>query len=432
MVQAQLQNDELTVNNNTVNAYQDIYDQYVVESSFLWLLRSIAIEQPHYNAQDIIELENRIEAQLNGLLTAIDDAWQACLVALELEEPGEVFTATIVAFRSHDMEKIQQAVHAGLSNKEAEKGLISALGWLPEKLIHPWLKKFFTSKDLNHKYLALCACSVRRENPVDYLNRMLDRDDCKQNIKLYARALRLIGEIRRQDLMPYLAEASNHEDQDVKFWAIWSAILLGQHQQVTQLEPFVLNANPNQLHAINIAFRVLPIETAREWISKLSNDQTQTRIVIQATGILGDPHAVNWLILKMKEIANSRLAAQSFTYITGLNLIENNLTGEDHKHLMEQNNNLEEDDINLDEDENLSWPDYDKVSALWMNSGSRFITGQRYFLGQNISEQHLQHTIYHGNLRQKHAAALELALTHTEQPLQNTRAKISAQGQHNE
>ncbi|RDH84122.1 MAG: hypothetical protein DIZ80_06915 [endosymbiont of Galathealinum brachiosum] len=413
-----------------MNAYQDIYDQYVVEASFLWLLRSIAVEQPHYNSDEILALENRIQAQLDGLLTALDDAWESCLTALELEEPGEVFTATIVAFKSHDMEKIQQVVKVGLSNKDAEKGLISALGWLPGKLIHPWVKKFFTSKDLNHKYLALCACSIRRENPSEYLNRILERDDCKQHIKLYARALRIIGELRRQDLMQHLTDAIAHDNEEIKFWALWSAILLGHHQLVSQLEPYVLTTNPNQHHAINIAFRVLPIEQAREWISRLSNDKAQTRTVIQATGILGDPHAVNWLILKMKEIVNARLAAQSFTFITGIDLIKNELTGEDRQHLIVQPNDLEgDDDISLDEDENLPWPDYEKVSSLWMNNGNRFVTGQRYFLGQGLSSENLQTTMRNGNQRQRHAAALELALTNSEIPMQNMRARLSVTGE---
>lgn len=429
MAQADLKNDLSTTKNTTVNAYQDIYDQYVVEASFLWLLRSIAIEQPHYDRQEILQLENRLEAQLDGLLTAPDDAWLACLDALQLEEPGEVFTATVVAFKSHDMDKISTAVKVGLSNDETEKGLISALGWLPGNLVHSWIKKFFTSKDLNHKYLALCACSIRRENPADYLNRILDRDDCKEHIKLYARALRIIGELRRQDLMQHLTDALTHDNEDIKFWAIWSLILLGHHQQVSELEPYVLTDNPNQLHAINIAFRVLPIGQAREWISKLSNNKSQTRAVIHATGILGDPHAINWLILKMREMIHARLAAQSFTFITGIDLAENDLIGEDKNHLIAQPNDLEDDsDVSLDEDENLPWPDYEKVSAMWMNDGNKFVTGQRYFLGQSISAENLKNYIHNGNQRQIHAAALELALTQNEMPMQNTRARIVGQG----
>jgi len=151
---------------NNMNAYSDIYEQYV---------------------DDIRELEERIEAQLDGLMTSTDVAWNTCIKALSLEEPGEVFVATVVAFRSHDSAKIQKAIEVGLTSDSTFKGLVSALGWLPNSLINPWIQKLFISKDLNHKYLALAACSVRRENPADYL---------KTHVKLYARALRLIGELK--------------------------------------------------------------------------------------------------------------------------------------------------------------------------------------------------------------------------------------------
>lgn len=412
------------VTNPIKNSYKHIFENYVIESSFLWLLRSIAVEQPHYTKEDIFELEQRIEAQLDGLMTSVEVAWELCLEALELEEPGEVFTATVIAFKSHDTTKIQKAIESGFANDETFKGLVSALGWLPEKYVHPWVKKFLTSKDLNHKYLALASCSVRRENPGEHLNRMLARDDCKQHTKLYARALRLIGELRRQDLMPALQEAANSDDEDIKFWSTWSSILLGDTKSVEKLEPFIFNDCTHQVKAIDIAFRVLPIEKARVWISKLSNDKQQIRAILKATGILGDPHAINWLILKMRESNITRLAAESFTMISGFNLEECQLTGEVPAHIyMQPNDSTNDDDVSLDEDENLLWPDYEKISTFWMHNGNNFIAGHRYFMGENLTSEVLTEKLNNAFQRQRHAAAMELALTDSSLPLQNTRCK---------
>lgn len=409
-----------------MNAYKDIYEQYVDEASFLWMLRCVVVDQPHYNITSIHELEQRIDAQLDGLMTSVEEAWDVCLQALELEEAGEVFTATVIAFRSHDMTKIQKAIEVGLSSDEMAKGLISAMGWLPGKLVHSWIDKFFTSKDLNHKYLALAACSVRRENPGEYLNRVLARDDCKQHEKLYARALRLIGELRRQDLMQYLNEAINSEQEEFRFWATWSTILLGNHAAVTNLEPYVFQAGPHQIPAITIVFRVLPVEQARKWVSRLASDKEQRRAVIKATGVLGDPHAVNWLITNMREPAYARLAAEAFTMITGINIEQHQLTLEVPTVIaLHPNNDTSDDDVSLDEDENLPWPDVAKVSSFWMNHGKNFIAGQRYFMGQKISPQLLSNAVVNAGQRQRHMAALELALTDTSMPLQNTRAKVT-------
>jgi len=424
-IAATQQTEQLNAFNNKMNPYKDIYEQYVDEASFLWILRSVAIEQPHYTREDVYELEQRIQAQLDALMTSVDDAWEICLDALELEEPGEVFTSTIIAFRSHDQLKIQKALEVGLSSDQSVKGLISAMGWLPGNLVHSWIKKFFTSKDLNHKYLAIAACSVRRENPTEYLNRILERDDCKAHEKLYARSLRLIGELRRLDLMSALSEGLQSDNEDIKFWAIWSSILLGNKAEVSKLEPYILASGPNQINAINIAFRAMPVEQARGIISKLSVNPEQTRTVIKATGVLGDPHAVNWLISLMSNPEVAKLSAEAMIMITGINLEEHQLILDEPPGLAQQPSDDTGDvDVSLDEDENLSWPDANKVSQVWMNLGRNFVTGQRYFMGQPISHEALKNKINSGYQRQRHAAAMELALSNSAFPLQNTRSRV--------
>ncbi len=410
-------------------AYSEIFDQFVDNTSFLWILRSIAVEQPHYSPADVRELEQRIEAQLGGLMTSIEQSWETCLEALELNQPGETFTAAVLAFRSHDVRKIQIAIEVGLTNDETEKGLISAMGWLPGRLVHSWMEKFLGSKDLNHKYLAIAACSVRRENPGEALIRILDRDDCKQHEKLYCRALRLIGELRRQDLMPYLNEAMESEHADVIFWSNWSVILLGNRSAAENLKPYVFKKGTHQQKAIDIVFRVLPMGPARQWIADLGKDISHTRSVLKATGVLGDPHAVNWLISKMQQPSASQLAAESFTYITGIDLESNQMNLQDPPPTDQHpNEDADDDDVSLDEDENLPWPDAEKVKQIWMNHGRNFIAGQRYFMGRNITPELLRDRLVNASQRQRHAAALELALIDSGTPLQNTRTKVIDDG----
>jgi hypothetical protein len=98
--------------------YRDIFEQYASDSSFLWLLRAIAIEQPHNHTADILALEQRIDNQLNGLMSSVDTAWALCEEGLVQEEAGEVFTAAVVAIRSHDVKRIQKAVEVGLSSED--------------------------------------------------------------------------------------------------------------------------------------------------------------------------------------------------------------------------------------------------------------------------------------------------------------------------
>lgn len=410
---------------NSKNAYKSAYEQYVSDAAFLWVLRSIAINQPHYNTNDLFDLEQRIEARLDGLMTLIDTGWQACEDALELQEPGEIFTAMVIAMRSHEIRKIQKVVEVGLENERATPGLISAMGWLSSELVNPWIERFLKGKVMNHKYLGITSCSVRRQDPGKHLSNILQREDCQQHEKLYARALRLVGELRRQDCMPALNTALNADSSEIRFWANWSAVLLGHRVSAYNLQPFVFNTGPHQNRAIQLVFRALPIEIAREWVSSLSGDENQTRIVIKSAGVLGDPHAINWLIEKMTPPALARLAGEAFANITGVDLKQNQLLIEPLDGLLSTFDDSGHDDsAGLDEDEHLPYPHAEKVMALWRTYGQNFSIGHRYFMGHLIAAETLKESLEKGSQRQRHAAAMELALNEQGVPLPNTSARI--------
>lgn len=405
--------------------YRDIFEQYGTDSAFLWVLRSIAVEQPHNNTGDILALEQRIDAQLNGLMSSIDTAWTVCEEGLIHEEAGEVFTATIVAMRSRDVKRIQKAVEVGLSSEQCSKGLISAMGWLSEDIVNPWTQRFLNGKEMDHKLLGLAICSIRRQDPGEVLGSILQREECKENEILFARALRLIGELRRQDCMPALQSAMADKRSSIVFWSHWSAVLLGQHACIAQLKAFVLDyQSPYQDLALQLCFRVLPVEQGRVWISELAKDEKQARTVIKATGILGDPHAVNWLISKMTEPKFAKIAGEAFSYITGADFTKHELTSEQPiVHPMSEDE--PDESVELDEDENLPYPDHNKVAKLWRSHGQKFLIGHRYFIGQPIKTAWLKSILNNGTQRQRHAAALELAINDNSLQFINSRAKVT-------
>jgi len=411
------------------NNYSNIFKQYVEDASSLWSFRSIAVNQPHCTLQDIDRLDGRIDAQIDGLMSAPEESWLICEAALALLQPGEVFTASALAFRSLDVRKIQRVVEVGLSDDYLCKGLISAMAWLPGRLVHSWIKKFLTSKDLAHKYLAIAVCSARRENPREFLANILQREDCLAYTKLYARLLRLIGELKRFDLVHALHVAMLSDDDDVVFWAKWSAVMLGNKSVAIDLQRFVLKNNQHQLRAIELCFRVLPLETARTWISLLAKDPANIRMVIKATASLGDPHAINWLVVQMRTPSLSRLAGEAFTVITGIDLQENKLALEELPNLDEiLPENGENDFLECSGDEYLAFPDVNKVAAVWQKYQHRFISSRRYFLGHEITSVEnintsLSRIFLNATQRHRRMAALELAILDPSQFLMNHEAK---------
>lgn len=404
--------------------YRQIFETYVDDASFLWLLRDNALIQPHYTVDDLVQLEKRIDAHLEGLISAPALAWELCEEALTFEQAGEVFTAAITAFTSSDIHKIQKAVEVGLSNNNAQKGLISALAWLPGKVVHPWVKKFFMSKELEHKCLAVATCSARREDPSTYLNKLLERDDCLENEALHSRCLRIIGELKRDDLLNALIKSEGSELESVKFWALWSLVMLGQKDRAETLEPFILSSESFSQKAIDLYFRVIPITKARQLITRMGENKERVRDVIYATAVLGDPQAVDWLLRLMNEQKLARVAGEAFTTITGIQLEPNQL----HIDVADSptvipKDEPEDENLELDPDEHLPWPDAHKVASVWASRKATFTAGHRYFLGRAIEEDVLKHQLRHGFQRRRRMAAVELALMQAQQVLFNVDAK---------
>ena len=411
--------------NDPTYLYRDVYEQYVEVASHLWLLRDLAVNRPDYTLQNLETLERRLESQLDGLMTSIDEGWAACESALETGEPGEIFTAAVVAVRSRDMNRFRLVVEMALANEMATRGLISALGWLPSHLANPWVEKFLNGKDLNHKFLGVAACSVRRIDPGPLLGALLERSDCLQHDKLHARALRLVGELRRQDLMPAVMRAAGTESDAVRFWSAWAAVVLGHTPAVQALKPYVLQNGPWHARAVQLAFRILPPDRARQWVSEMAKDKRLERSVVVATGVLGDPHAVNWLIAKMQDANLARLAGEAFSLITGADLQRLQVTGPPLKNATPAAESDDRDEHSpLDEDEHLPWPDMHKVAALWQRNGQNFIVGQRYFVGRPLAVDALKDRLANGFQRQRHAAVLHLALIDASNRLLNTRARV--------
>jgi uncharacterized protein (TIGR02270 family) len=81
-----------------------------------------------------------------------------------------------------------------------------------------------------------------------------------------------------------------------------------------------------------------------------------------------------------------------------------------------------DDNVAMDLDENLPWPDAAQLTAWWQKHTPNFQPGTRYLCGQSLTEEWLEHVLRYGYQRQRAAAALELALLRPNQPLFNVRA----------
>ncbi len=404
------------------NPYRDIVDQHVMDVGLLWELRSVVVDQPHYSSQALAQLEQRINRHLNALLLQPELARDIAVEALETEESRETFIAALLAFTTREngenkREKIAQVIKAGRVNAKTFKGLVSALGWLPEEAGLKWIQPRLNSNDLDDNHLAIAVCRILSHDPGKQLEQLLKRGAQHPQHPLIIGCLRLTGELKRVDLKADCRKAVTAEDPDLRFWGIWSSILLGEHDDAQALEPYVLQTCPWQQKAIQLAFRIIPDNVADAWINHLLHHPGQTRQGIKSITANGRLHAIPRLIILMQNDTLARVAGEAFSLLTGIDLKQQQLAGP----CPPQDEAPDDIDSAL-EDAELPWPDVEKIAARWQQQSADFEAGQRYFMGQPITAAHLHDIIATGYPRQRHAAALELALLEPSSPLINTRA----------
>ncbi len=409
------------------NPYRDIVDQHVTDVGFLWEFRSVVVDQPHYSLLALAQLEQRINRHLNALLLQPELAWDIAAESLETEEPGKIFTATLLAFtacenggsrgenKDKNNEKIAQVIKAGRVNTRTFKGLVSALGWLPEAIGLKWIQPHLSSNNLDDNHLAIAVCRILSHDPGKLLRQLLERGAQHPQHPLLICCLRLTGELKRVDLKANCHKAATVENPDLRFWGIWSSVLLGERGNAQALKPYVLQTNPWQQKAIQLAFRIVPDNVADAWINHLLQRPDQSRQGIKAIAANGRIHAIPRLITLMQEETLACVAGEAFSLLTGIDL----------KQRIGPRPPPDEAPDDIDsalEDAELPWPDVEKITARWKQQAADFETRQRYFMGQPIAATHLNGITTTGYLRQRHAAALELALLELLSPLINTHA----------
>ena len=107
----------------------------------------------------------------------------------------------------------------------------------------------------------------------------------------------------------------------------------------------------------------------------------------------------------------SRLAGESFSLITGLDLVSFHMQRKSPEEFQSgPNDDPDDKNVAMDEDEHLPWPDPQKIQAWWKVNHSRFQNGGRYFMGEPINIDHCKKVLREGYQRQRAMAALYLSL----------------------
>ena len=384
-----------------------VLDRHAEDTAFLWLTRDNAVRAPHYSLKDLVKLDDRVEAHIDGLRVAGDDGWTLALDELKHPEAGEYFAAMVLALESGRKEKIA-AVLERTTEEGPLRGVVSALGWVDWEQAKPAVAGLIAAPEPRLRRIGIAACAITRQNPGGHLAKALADADPG----LRARACRAVGELARKDLLGEMAPLLAAEDENCRFWAAWSASLLGDIRGFAPLWKFIAGGAPHRsAGALGVLLRALPPAQAQDWLKTLGRDPERRRAAIAGIGVYGDPTYASWLIQQMADQKFTRLAGEAFAMMTGADLAYLDLDRRPPEGVETgPTDDPADPDVALDPDDKLPWPDPERVAKWWAAQKGGYAPGTRYLLGKPITPESLAEVLRTGRQRQRAAAALELTI----------------------
>lgn len=390
-----------------------IIDQHAEEASFLWMLRDRAASGLTYTLDALADLDERVEAHLDGLRVAGPHAWEACAETLPMDTAGDVFVVSALALHEGEDQKLAAVLDVAGLDPELARGIISAIGWTQVDRIGASLAAFLDPEGPPAlQLLGLAGASLHRLPLGPALQQALFTSD----ELLLARALRTVGELGRTDLQPYLAQHAGSPNQEVRFWAAWSAVLLGNAGAAATLWSMPEDGR-RAARAYTLAARVTPPAIARGRLEAL----TDPRLRIAGLTALGDPGSMAGLFEALRDPTLARLAAHGIATITGLQIRTPALQGAPPEGFRSgPSDDPQDENVKMDPDDQLPWPEPGAVEAAVRRLG--LASGVRHLQGQPIDDGNTAQVLRHGTQSQRAAAALERCLAAASEPLLEVRA----------
>ena len=396
--------------------------EHAEEAAFLWTHRDRAVDLPHYDLFSLARLDKRVEAHLDGLRVAGETGWDVARTAAKsVSEPGEIFTAAVLAFEEIDPQKSETVLALAATDSKLGRAVVSALGWVPYVQSGPWIRTLLASETPLFQSIGLSAIVAHRKNPgAEILSRALG----SSNNRLKARALRAIGELGLVDMHLALRAQLKSSDPLCRYQAAWSlALLQGHPDALAHLQQVGEAGGPNALEAAALAGRRSPQREARLWLMKLVREKNLPRVAIAVASGLGEPEAIPWLLDQCKIPAMARPAGEAFCMITGADLERDQLIGEKPEDFESgPTDNPDDKDVAIDPDEDLPWPSLARLKGWWNVRKGGYTKETRYLMGRPITRESLRHVLKTGYQRQRAASALESAILKPGRPLHDVRA----------
>ncbi len=416
----------------TASFILEIVDQHFENAASLWLMRDNAVKASSFRLADLVRLDERVEANIDGLRIAEINGWAAAHDELDGGGAGDYFVAGVLAVESDDpsrFDEIIERAYASAAKVAGEpyhpaydpwRGLISALAWAERAPAAAAIERLLDTPRPRTRWLGVAACGARRLVTQPNLEAALD--DHEPLVR--ARAARTMGELGRVRSSSETECSAHRSGRGLPFLGRLVRLTSRHLRGVHALAAFARSAGPRGDRALDLLLRCLPMERAHAFLRQLAPDPVLRRMVIRAAGAIGDANYLPWLVGQTSEPSVARAAGSAFAMITGADLVQNDLDREPPRDFDPRPNDDPEDaNVALDDDEGLAWPDSEQLGRWWQGNQHRFSVGTAYFRGSPKASINWEEALLEAPQRQRWTAALELALRRPENPMFELRAR---------
>ncbi len=277
-----------------------IVDQHAEDAAFLWLRRRREIDGPVLDETGIGRIDQRLEANLQGLMAAGKAGWEAAQARFaDYAEPGELFVLGVLALRWGHADLTEVAINSAASLGEPGlSSLSAAIARTPRENLRPLVAKWLDTSDARLRCLGLSALWHHRVDPGPRLHDLASHSDA--NVRW--RATRLAGGLGRRDLLPAVLAGLDGETAKERLAAAFAACLLGEARSAHPvIDKIVLTETDQAEAAIEIRLLTMPAKAAKAWLQTRLGQPLLRVAATASIGLFGDPSVMPWLIEKMRE-----------------------------------------------------------------------------------------------------------------------------------
>jgi uncharacterized protein (TIGR02270 family) len=383
-------------------AWPDILEEHAAESAFLFELRTLAFRSYRRTLGSLVELDDRLRAQIDGLAVAPDQAWELCGAWLESKRAGEAFVAAWLALEAGNGPPLA-ALEAALAAPASLDGLNGALRLSPAPRALDTLRRFAASELPLPRALALDALAFRGEDvPTPRARALFTLDHPVATLAAIGIATRR----RHAELRPEIARASASPHARVAEAALQAMAMLGDPGAPAACRSAMAREDAAGAMAVKL-LGMIGDATDVARLSAAARSKTHGRVASMSLARLGHSSAVEVLLEIAADPPRSRAAGHGLELMMGVSLEAERLAfrvGSKPALAAE----VEDETLKLDLDDGLAAPDPEKLQRWWKHIDPRPARDQRWRSGKPFAWESVVAEVDQATLPDRDDALLEL------------------------